>query len=368
MKRHEGINRRRFLAYGATTTAIGMAGCLGGGGGNGDGDGATDTDEGDGGDGDGDSQKLVQYGPVPEDVNKPFSEEYGVEVEAITGPGAQTIARFLNEESSDNHVADVISNVTQEFGNPDLQEQLREVSDLPADNSSVRDNAVEEIRSSIGEEALNHMFALNANEYTVVYNTDNVDGPPEQPEDLLASEYENSIIMPAYVPDTVLGFLTEQWGAEQAEQYMVDLDAQGVKYQASSMIAMVDRVIAGEYDVAAFVFAGPGAADRLVQDAPIDVAYFDPTMQSIQGVGVSKDAPHMAAAEDYVSYGMSLEGQKAVQATGGGRLVTHGELGHGNDHLQELRSQVERIPVVFTADETDTYKKRIEELIDIGGG
>lgn len=345
IERSRPITRRRLLQTAGVSVSASLSGCAGS---------MLDSS----------SDPLVIYSPTDDDFAKIYEDEEGAQTKIVTGPGAQTIARFLNEESSGTHVADIVRNKVVELSGDQISKELTTVSELTGDSEYIA-GVGDLIQEKLS--APDKQIPYVANARVLCYNTDNVSDPPTTYDDLLADRFADSIVAAPYNMDSCLATFEKRWGREQAEQYLQKLDEHGVSYPATSMSRMAEQVSSGQFDVG-FMLFGNSISDVLAESGSLAVAVPEFTSLMIESVGLSADAPHQKKARQYLKFVTSDAAQKQFRSYGGGRLTVQAGSEHGNPDVAAALDGTDLFPVVFTPEESKRYQRRIESLIGVGGG
>ena len=248
-------------------------------------------------------------GDVGTAVTKAIKKDLGIDMEVVTGPGAQLVERIKSERRSGQYLVDVMD------GSPALVVQSKQDnstvkwSDLPA----AREKGVYSFGPVLDKDG--HLMWWIPNFFMPYYNT-NLVKPEETPKawkDFLDPKWKGKIGISN--PDTVptlnrLYIVMTTRGVLNAS-YFTDLAKQDIKFFPTFRddIAATSR---GE--VALDLSSSPTVANPLIkQGAP--VRPFD-IPEGIMATGAAvvnmKDAPHPNAAQVYMNWLLTKEGQAVV--------------------------------------------------------
>ena len=151
--------------------------------------------------------------------------------------------------------------------------------------------------------------AYYVNPLVTAYNTRQVtaqDAPKDYP-DLLDLKWKGKLVMEDAEIEwfsTVMSF----WGEEKGKGYMQRLAAQNFYFRQGHTL-MTQLVAAGEYPGAVLLYAPQTQYTRSL-GAPIDWNPLNPTVTSLNLIGVAARAPHPNAAMLYVDHMLSEEIQR----------------------------------------------------------
>jgi len=162
------------------------------------------------------------------------------------------------------------------------------------------------------------------NPYVVAYNTRTVprEHVPQGYEDLLNPMWKGRMVMEGTRVDWFGGVL-QVMGTERGLKYMKELSKQNIMLRTGHTL-LAQLVAAGE--AALDVNIPASSVDRLKKkDAPIDWAALSPAPSALIGIGVTSQPPHLHAAQLYVDFVLSKEGQQILSDFG--RYLARSEFG-----------------------------------------
>jgi iron(III) transport system substrate-binding protein len=278
----------KFVAAGAALLAL-MTGCGGG-------SGAGDT-------------KLTVYSGREEELVEPlferFEQDTGIDVEVRYGDSAELAATIAEE--GDNSPADVF--FAQDPGSLGAVEQEELLAELP---DEILDRVPSRFRDPDG-----HWVGTSGRARVVAYNT----------EELSADE----------LPDSILGYTDPKWkgkiglpptnasfqafvsamvltlGEERTREWLEGIEANDPKlYEKNTPV--VEAVAAGEIEVGFVNHYYLYLVKEEQPDAPVANDFLpgsDPgALVSVAGAGILESAEHDDAAEQFVEFLLSEEGQR----------------------------------------------------------
>jgi ABC-type Fe3+ transport system substrate-binding protein len=167
------------------------------------------------------------------------------------------------------------------------------------------------------KDANGYWTAMNLFFLTAGYNTAQVK-PADVPKtwtDLLDPKWKGKIAWtndptPQGPPGFINNVLTIM-GQEKGMAYLKAFAAQEPVFIPASQRVVLDKVISGEYPLAVMTF-NHHAAISAAQGAPVAWIRMEPLSESINLIGLLKDAPHPNAARLLVEFILSDEGQKVL--------------------------------------------------------
>ena len=152
---------------------------------------------------------------------------------------------------------------------------------------------------------------------TTAYNT-NMVKPNEVPktyDDLLDPKWKGKIAWtndptPQGPPGFIHNILTAM-GQEKGMAYLKKFAAQEPVFIPASQRVVLDKVIEGDYPVAVMTF-NHHAVISAAKGAPVNWIKMEPLSESINLIGLLKDAPHPNAARLFIEFVLSDAGQKVL--------------------------------------------------------
>ncbi len=153
--------------------------------------------------------------------------------------------------------------------------------------------------------------------YCTAYNTDMVSAEemPKTFDDLLDPKWKGKIawrIGSASGTPLFITNLRTAWGDEKADEYFQKLkDQEVVNFGAGSARTLVDRVVAGEYEMAVNIFCHHPLISA-EQGAPVNSQLMDPVAATAATMLIPPGIPHPHAAALFTDFLLSPEGQKIL--------------------------------------------------------
>lgn len=335
-------DRRAFLGWaGAATAGLLLAGCATQPGGQPSMSPATQGDLVERAKDDG---RLVLYATATGQLLDPlvdgFTKKYGIKVEVLRIAVAQMMPRFASE-------------MTGGIGNADiLQISLKAFLDECIEKKWILKNDFKDLPAGWAGEHWNGSYArLASGPILMSYNTKLVDQKdvPTDWQDVLNPKWKGKLLF----VDPTAGTTWTPWihlmHKTYGDDYLTGLAKQDLKVVTSN-VAGSQQLAAGEASL--LLPTAPWAIGDLVdQGAPIaNAKAFGPTVYLPHHISVVSSAPRPAAAELFMRYSMSVEGQTAVVSSGyaasvlpdiPGSLViprdTQEPTTEGNAHLNEYK-------------------------------
>lgn len=291
-------------------------------------------------------KELTVYSAGPdglsEKIRTAFETETGIKVNLFQGTTGKILAKLEAEKS--NPIADVL--VLASIGSMDSLKQAGELQEYP---------------DALGKEKLNtawvddadYYFPYSASALGIVYNTKNIETPPTDWGDLADSQWQDKFNMPdptlsGSALDFVYGFSDTATGWETMESWY----ANGLQIMGANKEAL-DAVITGEKQVTL------SGVDYMTYKAkaegePVDIVYPESgTVVSPRAVGITKSAKEVKAAQAFVDFLLSDQGQQ---------LVANAYLLPGNSSFpvdnRATLAEIKQIDVAWQ----DSEKKQLEVL------
>ncbi len=195
------------------------------------------------------------------------------------------------------------------------------------------------------------------NPYVVAYNTRMVprEQIPQSYEDLLNPIWKGKMVMEGTRVDWFGGVL-QVMGTEKGLKYMKELSKQNITLRTGHTL-LAQLVAAGE--AALDVNIPATTVDRLKKKAaPIDWTPLSPAPSALIGIGVTSQPVHPHAAQLYVDFALSKEGQKILLDFG--RYLARSEFG-----LEQLAKQagLQIVPLnPELGEKIDEYTKLMRDI------
>jgi iron(III) transport system substrate-binding protein len=153
--------------------------------------------------------------------------------------------------------------------------------------------------------------------FSIAYNTRTVpaEKAPKNYQDLLDPQWKGKMAWRIGSSSGTPLFITNlrlAWGEEKARQYLEKLKEQKiVNFGAGSARTLVDRVIAGEYQIALNIFAHHPLISK-AKGAPVNSQLMDPVATTAATMSIVKGLHHPHAALLLIDYILSREGQEIL--------------------------------------------------------
>ena len=205
----------------------------------------------------------------------------------------------------------------------------------------------------------NDWTAYYVNPLVTAYNTRQVSAQeaPKDYSDLLAPKWKGKLVME---DDEIEWFSTMMsfWGEEKGIAYMHRLAAQNFYFRKGHTL-MTQLVAAGEYPGAVLLYAPQTESARSV-GAPIDWNPLNPTVTSMNVMGISARAPHPNAAMLYVDHMLSEEIQRDYVS---GKFFKVSARQGISSAIQQKLNKVKLIPTdISQSEHLERHTKRFLEI------
>jgi iron(III) transport system substrate-binding protein len=239
---------------------------------------------------------------VTERTAAAFQEKYDIRVE-VARIGSELLApRYAQERAAGDVVADLVT-IPEDFT---VDEWVEEgwIEPMTDDVASLADFPDEYVFND------NSYALVNIQPIGFVYNTERVENAPTDWEDILAPEFQDSIVLAD--PNGILAWtelfrlLEEEYG----EEYLTQFADMGYQLQPSAVPA-TQQVAAGEGTIA-FPSLAALAYPLIEQGAPIELVIPDFTTGVNQYVAMSTDSDSPNASMLLMNYLLSEEGQAVL--------------------------------------------------------
>ncbi|WP_107838911.1 ABC transporter substrate-binding protein [Metasolibacillus meyeri] len=252
------------------------------------------------------STTVTVYSAGPDglaaNIQEAFEQETGIKVEMFQGTTGKILSRL--EAEKNNPIADVV--VLASVASMDGLKEANQLQSYKEAKNADKMNA----EWSDGD---GYYYGYSASALGIVYNTKNAETAPKEWADLAQSQWQNKINIPdpslsGSAVDFLFGY-TEADGA--AWDTMAQWQSNGLQVNGANKEAL-DAVITGEKDV---TIAGVDymAYKAKASGEPVDIVYpASGTVVSPRAVGIMKEAKHVDAAQAYVDFLLSDEGQALV--------------------------------------------------------
>jgi ABC-type Fe3+ transport system substrate-binding protein len=235
-----------------------------------------------------------------------FEKKYpGISVHYARATNSDTALKIINEARARRLQADVFDGTNSIY--PLLEAKL--VAAYPPKAAA---SYPAEIKDPTGYWTAMNLFFL-----TAAYNTSLVkpEDAPKTYEDLLDPKWKGKIAWtndptPQGPPGFINNILTIM-GQDKGMAYLRRFAAQEPVFIPASQRVVLDKVIAGEYPLAVMTFNHHSAISA-AQGAPVAWIKMEPLSESVNLIGILKDAPHPNAARLLEEFILSDEGQKVL--------------------------------------------------------
>ncbi len=234
-----------------------------------------------------------------------FEAKYGVKVEYSRADSQDTILKVMSEHKASRAQADVLG----------VTSGLRAL----IDSGAVRKFEVASAAAlpASFKDADHYWVSSNYYVMTPAVNTDLVaeKDRPKTYEDLLEPKWKDKIVWKPNDMSGAPGFIGNilaTMGEDKGMNYLRKLSGQRIKAINASARAILDQVISGEHPLVLQIF-NHHAALSAKKGAPVQWLKMEPAMVSMTVETLTAGAPHPAAAELFVEFLLSREGQTLFQ-------------------------------------------------------
>ena len=234
-----------------------------------------------------------------------FEAKYGVKVEYARADSQDTILKIMGEHKAGRMQADI-------FG---LTSGLKTLVDAGAVRKFDPPNAA--ALPSQFKDPGHYWVSSNYYVMTPAVNTDLVaeKDRPKTYDDLLNPQWRDKIV---WKPNDIsgapgfIGNILRTMGDDKGMDYLRKLAGQRIGAINASARAVLDQVIAGEHPIALQIF-NHHAALSAKKGAPVQWLKTEPAMVQMTVEVLTADSPHPAAADLFVNFMLSAEGQALFQ-------------------------------------------------------
>ncbi len=195
-----------------------------------------------------------------------------------------------------------------------------------------------------------YITAFNSNWYTA-------EKAPRSFDDYLDARFKDQMAINRGLPDGLIGIL-ELRGEEKGLAYMKRLGQQRLR-PVEGFTHMTNLLAAGEYPIAIFMQVSKIDAMKK-KGAPVNWLPTSPTLATISGVGVTRHAPHPAAARLVMDFYLSAEGQRAL--TKAGKIPLRRGIKSPSDDVDRLLDSG-NLHVLRTEGEYSRYMRLYSEIL-----
>ncbi len=244
--------------------------------------------------------QIVNQFAVP--ASAAFEKKYGVKVNYVRADNAGVILRIGQEAKAGKILADV-------FDGTVATTLIRDGLVLKWQPDSIKDMP-KEYRDPDGYWVATNLYVL-----TPGINTNLVPAgsEPKTFEDLLDPKWKGRMVWAGRAaPSAAGGFIgavISGMGEVNGKLYLRQLAKQNIAALGVSARVVLDQVISGEYAIGLNIF-NHNTTISAAQGAPTTWLPVSPALAVFSIVGITKDAPHPAAAKLFVDFLVSEEGQR----------------------------------------------------------
>lgn len=252
------------------------------------------------------STTVTVYSAGPDglaaNIQEAFEQQTGIKVEMFQGTTGKILSRL--EAEKNNPVADVVV-----LASVASMDGLKEADQLQSYKEAKNADKI----NAEWSDAEGYYYGYSASALGIVYNTKNAAEAPKEWADLAQPQWQNKINIPdpslsGSAVDFLFGY-TEADGT--AWNTMEQWKSNGLQVNGANKEAL-DAVITGEKDI---TIAGVDymAYKAKASGEPVDIIYpASGTVVSPRAVAIMKESKHVDAAQAYVDFLLSNEGQALV--------------------------------------------------------
>lgn len=302
--------RREILQYsyvtGSVAVGAALAGCIGG---SDDGD----SDGSDGSDGGSDGDKVEEWKQkAKEEENGEFKFMHAMAGESATGfieaveeefpwmningvKGSENIGtRFISEYQSGSPTIDAVW--YEDVLTLHNEDMVIDLTQLP-NYAALPENA----------KGGDYWAPFKFLTYTTLYNTEQMDNPPESWGDLTKSEYKGELLMSQSPKFSVL-----KWIKENVDEEWIDKMAEQDVQLASGHGQAIKQVAAGARGAMPGAFMKYLFIEDRTGETPVEAVPFDKVLLLPTPLGISDEAPHPNTAKFFTNWLFSDDGMETL--------------------------------------------------------
>ncbi len=264
--------------------------------------------------------KLVAYdyfmvGDVGLEVSKAFENRYGIKMDVIPGRGADILERLKTEKRMGQMTADMVSSSSTHVINM-MKDGL---IDVMAGKLPVLREADAWIVNPLAIDTEGRGLAFNYQNYVPYMNTKLLkhEDAPKTLRDFLEPRWTGKIV----APDPVISNAFYQYYVPLLNRGIIDLGYlkalgdQKLTFHVSP-IGAAEMLARGEFPLSV-PNADSSVSNLAMQGAPIQAIPFEYNVVIVSALGAIKGAPHPNAAQVYVNWRLSKEGQMVFAKASG---------------------------------------------------
>lgn len=250
---------------------------------------------------------VSEWGPGPQVIPK-FEEVYGIAVDIRSvGDAGQVLSRAILEK--DDPVADILIGIDNNLLPEAIEAGVLE---------PYRSPGIESIDESLIVDPTFHITPFDYGYFTIIYDSERIDTPPESLEDLTAEAFADSLIlMDPRTSTPGLGFVLwtrAVYGAEVTDYW---------ERLQSSVLTITDGwdsgyglFTSGEAPLVLSYTTSPAYHVEFEDTTRYRAARFEEGLyRQIEGVGITAGTERRAAAEDFVDFVLSEQFQSEIPLT-----------------------------------------------------
>ena len=233
-----------------------------------------------------------------------FEKKYGIKVDLWRALSDKVLQRVVTEARAGRHAVDVVETNGPEMEAIAQEKLLAEVrspflADLPA-------NAIPAHRAWVPD---------RLNFFVVGYNTQKVrrEELPATYEGFLDPKWRGRIGLEA-TDSEWMAALFKQWGEAKGMDFFRKLAAMKPDLRKGHVL-LAQLIATGEVPVGLTMY-NANVESLKKKGGPIDFAPVQPVVARPQGIGVARAAPHPAAAQLFLDFVISPEGQRLFESMG----------------------------------------------------
>ena len=248
-------------------------------------------------------------------LGQAFEKKSGIKVEIWRALSEKVVQRALTEARAKRNVVDVI-----ETNGPEMEMLTREglFADLKSPHlADIPPAAIPKHRQWIPD---------RLNFFVVGYNTTKVrrEELPKDYRGFLEPKWKGRLGLEA-TDSEWMATLVKRWGEAEGLAYFRKLAEMRPDVRKGHVL-LAELIAAGEIPVGLTVY-NSNAESFKRRGAPIDWVPVEPVVARPQGIGIARAAPHREAAQAFVDFVLSPEGQELLSAMGrvpvSSRVQTH---------------------------------------------
>jgi len=248
-----------------------------------------------------------EWGPGPE-ISARFEAEYGIPVEMRSiGDAGQVLQKAVLEK--DDPQADILIGIDNNMITRAKSEQVLQPYTSPN---------LEKVPQDLIFDSEHHVTPYDYGYFSIIYDSQKIDNPPESLDDLTAARFEDKLIlMDPRTSSPGLGFLmwTIYEYGDQFVEYWEELQASTLTI-TEGWDSGYGLFTSGEAPLVLSYTSSPAYHVEYEDSRRYRAAIFEEGhYMQIEGVGIVKDAPHPDAAEKFIDFVLTKEFQEVIPLT-----------------------------------------------------